>query len=189
MKTQTAKRILWHVMLAMSLTLSAGAQQLRTRTSLNSAFEVKTGDSSVELGVAKSEIAMSKQNELPDAPSASREKEPQEPAPPPPPALAVRQSPGSTLGLPFLAASGALLGSTIANVEMISNCRPTACEAVPSSIRNRGDLYAIGIPASLAVSYISYRLKRGGTKLWILPIAVFTAGNVVYAAHAAQFSH
>jgi len=94
----------------------------------------------------------------------------------------------STLGATFLIANGMLLGSTIANAEMIGRCQPSACQSVPEAIRNRGDLYAIGIPASLGVSYISYRLKRSGTRFWIVPVALFTAGNVVYAVHASHFS-
>jgi hypothetical protein len=92
------------------------------------------------------------------------------------------------MGSLFLVANGVLLGSTIANAEMIARCRPSACQAVPDAIRSRGALYGIGIPASLGISYISYRLKRGGTKLWIVPVALFTAGNIVYAAHASRYS-
>jgi hypothetical protein len=93
------------------------------------------------------------------------------------------------LGWLFLAANGALLGSTIANAEIIARCRPTACQAIPGAIRSRGALYGIGIPASLGISYLSYRIKRAGSRLWIVPVAVFTAGNVSYAGHASQWSH
>jgi hypothetical protein len=126
---------------------------------------------------------------LPDAPSAvaARQSAQDSVSTAPPTSPAPRPTANPAIGPTFLAANGILLASTIANVEMISNCRPTSCQAVPGAIRSRGDLYAIGIPSSLAISYISYRLKRGGTKLWILPVAIFTAGNIVYAAHASQF--
>lgn len=93
-----------------------------------------------------------------------------------------------TVDSAFLIANGFLLGSTIANAEMIARCRPSACQSVPDAIRQRGQLYAIGISASLGVTYISYRLKKSGTGMWILPVALFGIGNAVYATHAAQFS-
>jgi hypothetical protein len=133
-------------------------------------------------------------NALPDAPSAvSQDSAQQGPAVASAveqPAPAKLKAPANqTVGTTFLISNGLLLGSTILNVEMISRCRPSACQAVPDAIRNRGDLYGIGIPSSLAVSYISYRLKKSGTRMWFLPVAVLTAGNVIYAAHAAQNSN
>lgn len=130
-------------------------------------------------------------NTLPDAPSAISQPEgrqdrvvsSEQPASRPPRAPA-----NTTVGTTFLLANGLLFGSSILNAEMIARCRPGACQAVPDAIRNRGDLYGIAIPSSLAVTYISYRLKRSGTRMWVLPVALFTVGNVVYAAHAAQFS-
>lgn len=123
---------------------------------------------------------------LPDAPSAVAERQAAEETSPPP--RAPLPTAGPSMGSLFLVANGVLLGSTIANAEMIARCRPSACQAVPDAIRSRGALYGIGIPASLGISYISYRLKRGGTKLWIVPVALFTAGNIVYAAHASRYS-
>ena len=139
--------------------------------------------------------AVQLRDNLPDAPSAVAQNAAQQ-EPTTAVAVPVEQSTrtpvrapaNTTVGPTFLIANGLLLGSTIANAEMIARCRPTACQAVPDAIRSRGALYGIGIPSSLAASYISYRLKRGGTRMWIVPVVVLTAGNIVYAAHAAQFS-
>jgi hypothetical protein len=128
---------------------------------------------------------------LPDAPSALTPQVPaQEQAiPAKRPAVDLNAPPAmnSPLGGPFWISNTLLMASTVANIEMIMGCRASSCQMVPDSIRNRGALYGIGIPASLGVSYISYKLKRAGTRWWILPVAVFTAGNVFYAAHAAQW--
>lgn len=129
---------------------------------------------------------------LPDAPSAVAAQEAQQqqavvterPAPQPPKAPLNTK----TVDSAFLIANAFLLGSTIANAEMIARCRPSSCQSVPDAIRQRGQLYAIGISASLGVTYISYRLKKSGTGMWILPVALFSIGNAVYATHAAQFS-
>lgn len=189
MKLQTAKAALWVVALALSGT-SVAAAQISLRNSIQPSVP-----SAVSAGktpeIVSTPLAANLEPSLPDAPSAVAQGSAQE-APPPPPAAAARPilSPIDTsAGGTFWIANGALLGSTIANAAEIGNCRPSACQAVPSAIRSRGTLYAVGIPASLGVTYISYRLKRSGTRWWIAPVALFTAGNIIYAAHAASFSN
>jgi len=118
---------------------------------------------------------------LPDAPSARAEKS-REDAPPSTPVQGSVGKPGPI----FWSANGLMMASTVVNVEMIMRCRPESCQSVPDAIRSRGALYGIGIPATLGATYISYRMRRSGNKWWILPVAVVTAGNIVYAAHAAQ---
>jgi hypothetical protein len=128
---------------------------------------------------------------LPDAPSAMAKGLPTEdPVTPPTQSQgrAPRMDSDTPIGSAFWVANGALLGSTIANAEMITRCRPTSCQSVPDAIRTRGALYAIGIPATIGATYISYRLKRSGTKMWIVPVALLTVGNIVYAVHASQWS-
>jgi hypothetical protein len=194
MKVQTAKAGFWFVTLAMAGTV-AMAQISPTQSFSAIHYSDKRDIHSFLNTVKASEVASPvvavSEASLPDAPSAVAEKESaQEPAsapgnsmqaPPRPPA-------SSSIGATFLIANGMLLGSTIANAEMIGRCQPSACQSVPDAIRNRGDLYAIGIPATFGVSYISYRLKRSGTRFWIAPVALFTAGNIVYAVHASHFS-
>lgn len=205
MKLQTAKAGLWSVALATCGTMfgtmcatMCGTTVAAAQSSSAPAFSPIPRYSSQ--GVALSVLSAGKASgaeatttlataepSLPDAPSAvvqgqsAEQPEPKRESPPLP-------ASGGSFGRTFLVANGMLLGSTIANAEEIGNCRPSACQAVPSAIRSRGTLYAIGIPASLGVTYISYRLKRSGTRWWIAPVALFTAGNIIYAAHAASLS-
>lgn len=195
MKLLTAKAGLWLMTMAVGGTTVVAAQISPVKAF--SAARVNSGRlaivsvaGAVPVSDEQSAIETSASS-LPDAPSAVAATQlAQEPAPvaAQPVQAAPRPVANSTLGATFLIANGMLLGSTIANAEMIGRCQPSSCQSVPDAIRNRGDLYAIGIPASLGVSYISYRLKRAGTRFWLLPVAVFTAGNVVYAVHASHFS-
>jgi len=193
MKLPASKAQLWLVMLIIAVASVAAAQSspLAESPAFRAPGErvllpvLATGKSAASATAFDARTA----SFLPDAPSAVAARESWQSAAPEqetqkPPKSAARGS----LGLTFLAANGMLLGSTIANVEMIARCRPSSCQAVPDAIRSRPALYGIGIPSSLAISYISYRMKRAGTRWWIVPVAVFTAGNVVYAVHASQWS-
>jgi hypothetical protein len=86
----------------------------------------------------------------------------------------------------FDAAAIGVLGSSIANVEMIMRCGPQACQAVPGGLRSRAGLYGVGIPAAVGISYLSHWLRRSGHRWWYLPMGLVTTGNVVYALHATQ---
>jgi len=199
MKLQTAKAGLWLVTLAMSGTTVAAAQiSAAPASSPTSEYSGKRDAPSVpnfDKLSDESAPALTAEVSLPDAPSAiagrqAAQEPPPAPSPTPQPQeQAPRSAVTASIGLPFVVANGALLGSSIADAAMIGNCRPSACQAVPAAIRSRGDLYAIAIPASLGVTYISYRLKRSGTRFWIVPVALFTAGNIVYAVHASRFSN
>lgn len=144
-----------------------------------------------ETSAVESALPSTTARSLPDAPSAIAKGVPAE-EPVTPPSQSREKAPvpvGSiSIGTPFWVANGALLGSSIANAEMITRCRPTSCLSIPDAIRTRGALYGIAIPASIGMTYISYRLKRSGTRMWIVPVALLTAGNLVYAWHAAQWS-
>ena len=199
MKLQTKENHFWlGQAIIMSLSTLAAAQISATSSPTRSwadaiRFRAVTSVSTTDCANPLILPTYTAENSLPDAPSVVAAQEAQQVQPAaaveqrvPPRPKAPENAPG--VDSTFLIANGLLLGSTIANVEMISRCRPGACQAVPDGIRNRGDLYGIGIPSSLAVTYISYRLKRSGTKMWLLPVVLFTAGNVVYAAHAAHYT-
>jgi hypothetical protein len=190
MKSRTAKAAIWLV--ALVTTATAAAAQISPAPAFSGIRGYMSGTARTLLATTAPQAELrpvsAAEASLPDAPSAIGDKQaPQEihsePAQPPLRGIVSRPA-----GATFLAANGALLGSTIANVEMIARCRPSSCQSVPDAIRSRGALYGIGIPSSLAVSYVSYRLKRSGTKVWILPVVAFTAGNIVYAVHASHFS-
>ena len=197
MKRQASKARSWLVTLTMTAATLAAGQSSRAPAftafrGFDSSRDVQPVLSAGNPGKVASTFATTDAPSLPDAPSAvaasqssqelpivSEEGTKKPPAPPT----------NATVGLPFLAANGVLFGSTIANAEMIARCRPSSCQAVPDAIRSRSALYGIGIPSSLAVSYVSYRLKRGATRWWIAPVAVLTAGNIVYAVHASRWNH
>ena len=195
MKLQAAKAGLWLLMLAitMSGTTVAAAQISTAQASFPIAGHLGQQDapsflSSGNPSEVESGTVLAAGSSLPDAPSTIAQQqaapEPSQPSRPSP--VAPAKPPLDTV---FWVANGFLLGSTIANAEFIAECRPSACQLVPDAIRSRPALYGIGIPASLGISYISYRLRRSGTRWWVAPVALFTAGNIVYAWHASQFSH
>jgi len=196
MKLLTAKACLWGVTLAISTSTVAEAQispaqgLSAMRREAATPAESAVADAIKPLESPPVATGASSPADLPDAPSAIAERmsEQEAAASPGQSSLKSPATSSGSIGPMFLAANGALFFSTIANVELIAECRPTACQAVPDAIRSRPALYGIGIPASLGISYISYRLKRAGTRMWIVPVAVFTAGNIVYAIHAAHFS-
>jgi hypothetical protein len=195
MKLQTGKAVLFLLMLSMSGTTIAAAQISAAQPSSAIAAHLSKQSSALNVNNSsegESGTVSTAELSLPDAPSATAQQ--QAPQDSPQPSQTFKTSPAAPttnqpIGTTFLVANGFLLGSTIANAEFIAECRPSACQLVPDSIRSRPALYGIGIPASLGVTYISYRLRRGGTRLWIVPVALFTAGNIVYAWHASQFSH
>ena len=197
MKQQLAKAGLWLLALAMGGTAAAAAQI----TPVPAFSSTKAGSSRRDVTLAfsfpkapavESSPVAAAESSLPDAPSAVLAMQSaQEVSSLPTTAKdsSPRSAGTSTIGPTFLIANGAMLASTIADAAVISNCRPTSCKAVPSALRSPAALYGIGIPVTLGVSYISYRLKRSGTKLWILPVAVVTVGNFVYALNASKWSN
>jgi len=104
---------------------------------------------------------------------------------------ATRPSPvmGAGVGRTFWIANSVMMGSSLVNAELIARCPASRCLSVPDAIRSRAALYGIAVPASAAITYIAYRLKKSGNKWWYLPVAAVTGANVVYAAHAAPYAH
>jgi hypothetical protein len=199
MKSHPARTGLWFVTLAIGVAPLLAAQT--SQTQLFSQVQEYSGkrialsaQDANTVSIREAVAADPAATPLPDAPSAVREKQStEEPAPPPKPAQELTSKPGERSGevtftVPFWAANGLLAATTIVNTEMIARCRPDACQSVPDSIRNRGALYGIGLAASFGTTYISYRLKRSGTRMWIVPVAAFTVGNIIYAVHASHYS-
>jgi hypothetical protein len=192
MKLQTAR--LWLTTLVMNGMMLAAAQSSEPISPPETAnTHVPSVLGAVDHLTVTSQMVANAESSLPDAPSAIVDRESRQETLPSP-TQSTEYSPRPPVGTvstgvdaPFLVASGVFLGSTIANAETIARCEPSACQLVPNAIRSRGALYAIGIPATIGISYICYRLKRSGTRWWIAPIVLFTAGNIVYAAHASQY--
>ena len=87
----------------------------------------------------------------------------------------------------FFLSTGALFGSTFANVELTHRCLENgACSLVPRAIVQRRYLYGISLPADAGITILGYYLKRSKRSWWFVPAAIVTAGNTIYAIHAAQ---
>lgn len=81
--------------------------------------------------------------------------------------------------------TAALVGTTIANVELTSRCaeqRTCLTEIAPNTTRGR--LYLYTLPTDLALSYISYRLKGRGVHGWWLPQVMFAGANLFSAGRS-----
>jgi hypothetical protein len=90
----------------------------------------------------------------------------------------------------FALVNGLMFGSSIANVELTTRCLENgACTMVPSGLRSRKRLYAVSLPADVGITALGYYLKRSGHRWWFVPAALVTAGNAIYAVHAAKYMH
>jgi len=141
-------------------------------------------------------------SELPDAPSASK---PEPSAPEPAAAPAVKReshgAPPAAVGGPlsvdrsvadrnYLLLTGGMFGASVANAELTLRClqQHPSCNDVPSSLRSRVALYGIGIPADLAIAYLTYHMKKKHSRIWYVPAALVTGANVFLSARAYHWS-
>jgi hypothetical protein len=90
----------------------------------------------------------------------------------------------------YLASTGLLYGSTVANIELTMRCRAAgACSMVPDGIAQRHMLYPITFAADSGISLLDYYLKSHHHRWWFVPAALITTGNAIYAVHAAKYIH
>lgn len=135
---------------------------------------------------------------VPDAPSATREKEDasagaEGSASPirknsqgaPPAAVGPNWSEvRRTADRQYWEVTGSMFAVSIANAELAQRClHQLSCTWVPTEFRSRAAMYGAGIPADLGISYLTYRLKRGRKSLWFLPSTLVTAANAYVAVH------
>lgn len=154
-------------------------------------------DASAAIGMTSNETG------LPDAPSTAK---PEASAADPSPAPAVRRessgAPPAANGGPlwvdrsvadrnYLLVSGGMFGASIADAELTVRCLQThaSCNDVPSSLKSRAALYGIGIPADLAVAYLTYHMKRKHNHMWYVPAAAVTGANIFFAYRAYHWTH
>jgi hypothetical protein len=84
----------------------------------------------------------------------------------------------------YWAVTGSMFAVSVANAELAQRClHEHSCSWVPDSLRSRKAMYGIGIPADLAVSYFTYRLKRKHSQFWFVPAALVTGLNGFVAIH------
>lgn len=93
-----------------------------------------------------------------------------------------------TLDKQFFLVTGALFGSTVANIELTMRCRQAAaCSLVPDSIAQRHKLYPLTFGADGGVTLLGYYLKSHHHRYWFVPAAAFITGNAIYAIHASRY--
>jgi hypothetical protein len=144
-------------------------------------------------------LSLSGDASLPDAPSASKA----DAAAPAPAASPEPIRKSSSQGAPPAAVGGpfgmegrvadkkfwgmttAMFGASVADVELTQRCQEIGtCSYVPKAINTRTAMYGIGIPADVAIMYLSYRMKREHRSMWYLPEALVTAANLYVGMHA-----
>jgi hypothetical protein len=81
---------------------------------------------------------------------------------------------------------GGMFGASVANAELTMYClgKHVSCNDVPSSLKSRAGLYGIGIPADLAMAYLTYYLKRKHNRIWYVPAAAVTGANIIFGVRA-----
>jgi len=90
----------------------------------------------------------------------------------------------------FLYQIAPLFASSVINAELSLRCvQNGACSEVPSFLHSRAALYGIGLPADVGITLLEHSLKRSGRRWWFVPSTIVTAGNLVYAVHAAHYLH
>jgi hypothetical protein len=86
--------------------------------------------------------------------------------------------------------TGAMFGSSVMNAELTLRClnKHAACNDVPHALQSRAALYGIGIPADLAVSYLTYYMKKKHSHIWYAPSAAVTGANVFLGVRAYRWT-
>ena len=86
--------------------------------------------------------------------------------------------------------TGAMFGSSVVNAELTLRClnKHASCNDVPRALQSRAALYGIGIPADLAISYLTYYMKRKHSHIWYAPSALVTGANVFLGVRAYRWT-
>jgi len=111
---------------------------------------------------------------LPDAPTPA-EKTGGLPTPP---------AQGRVADWEFAEVTSALFEASIADAETLYRC--DNCTAVRPAQHRRGVTYGVGLPVDVAVSYLTYRLKKKGHRWWFVPAVALTAANAYLSYHWAS---
>jgi hypothetical protein len=143
---------------------------------------------------------------LPDAPSATSSDDSSASNPTPLPSPAVKNeshygapvaATGGSLSVDrtvadrnYLLFTGAMFGSSVMNAELTVRCldKHPACNDVPRALASRAALYGIGIPADLAISYLTYYMKKKHSHIWYAPPSLVTGANVFLGIRAYRWT-
>jgi hypothetical protein len=81
---------------------------------------------------------------------------------------------------------GGMFAASVANAELTMHClgKHLYCNDVPSSLKSRAGLYGVGIPADLAMAYLTYYLKRKHNRIWYVPAAAVMGANIIFGVRA-----
>jgi hypothetical protein len=186
-------------------TLSLMAQSDRTDVRPWDDLQPKASDSQPLLVARTAEApeigSVSRDSDLPDAPSTTKaDSSAPDPAPSP---VAKREhgAPPAAMGGPlspdrsvadrnYLLVTGGMFGASVFNAEVTQHClnEHTDCNDVPSSLHSRAAMYGIGIPADLGIAYLTYYMKKRHSSMWYVPAAVVAGANLFFGVRAYGWS-
>ena len=88
----------------------------------------------------------------------------------------------------FIAVTGALFGSTVADIELTQRCRESgACSLIPTSLAERRKMYPITFAADGALTLAGYYLRSHHHWWWYTPAGAMIAAHAVYSIHASEY--
>lgn len=203
MRTRYIQTIIIAFLLASALSLQAQTERKHARR----IDDVQPQDHSAVVLLAEkldeSPATRASNEALPDAPSSTT---PDAPSASPTPSPAVKNqshygappaAAGGPLGVDrtvadrnYLLFTGAMFGSSIMNAELTVRCldKHPACNDIPQALKSRAALYGIGIPADLAISYLTYYMKKKHSHIWYAPSALITGANVFLGVRAYRWT-
>ena len=90
----------------------------------------------------------------------------------------------------YLLITGGMFAASIANAELTLHCLSvhTSCNDVPPSLKSRAGIYGIGIPADLAIAYLTYHMKKKHSHIWYVPAALVTGANIFFGVRAFRWA-
>jgi len=202
-RTRYIQMIFIAFVLASALSLQAQSEGNDARRMDNFQPQGHSADVLLAAKLDESPAAGTSHEALPDAPSATTPDAPS--ASPTPSPAAKNQShygaPPAAVGGPlgvdrtvadrnYLLFTGAMFGSSIVNAELTVRClnKHASCNDVPRALQSRAALYGIGIPADLAISYLTYYMKRKHSHIWYAPSALVTGANVFLGVRAYRWT-
>ena len=204
MRTRYRKIVFIAFVLASALSLQAQSVGNDAQRMDNSQLQQHPGAVLLTAKLDEGSATSANKEALPDAPTAATS-DASNGGPMPSPAVkneshygAAPAAVGGTFGVDRTVAdrnyflfTGAMFGSSVMDAELTLRCldKHTSCNKVPSALRSRAALYGIGIPADLAISYLTYYMKKKHSRIWYAPAALVTGGNVFLGIRAYRWSN
>ena len=204
MRTRYIQTIFIAFVLASALSLQAQSEGKDARRMDNFQTQDQSADILLAAKLDESPAAGMSSEALPDAPSATTSDASNAGSSTPSPVVknesrygAPPAAVGGPLGVDrsvadrhYFLFTGAMVGSSIVNAELTVRClnKHASCNDVPRALQSRAALYGIGIPADLAISYLTYYMKRKHSHIWYAPSALVTGANVFVGVRAYRWT-